>query len=357
MRGLAEAAVEPHLARSALRLVERSRRIRREHREIERRPPPDRRDAQRHDAHRKPGQQAAERGRIGLLERLAHQCLAQRRVRPPRPAAAPTRCGSGRDSACRARRSRRCARPECRPPRSPRSPPCRPPPCALPAPPRRRPSSIRFTVCTMSWRRSASTQPSAEVMPGKRGTSALFRPISRISAPTCSAPPPPNGIATNFCGSWPRSIDTSRIAPAMRASATRTIAAAASSARKAERLADMLGDRAPRGLDVERFQFAAERALRIDAAEHDLRVGQRRPRIALPVAGGARHRARAFRPDLQQAAAIDPGDRAAARADGGDLDHRRADDEAELDRGLRRDRRPCRSRSPTRRTRCRRDRR
>ena len=38
-------------------------------------------------------------------------------------------------------------------------------------------SSIRLTVCTRSWRRSASTQPSADVMPGKRGTRAHFRPI------------------------------------------------------------------------------------------------------------------------------------------------------------------------------------
>ena len=109
--------------------------------------------------------------------------------------------------------------------------------------------------------------------------------------------------------------------------------------RKAERRSDMLHDRALRGLDVERFQFAAERTLRIDAAEHDLRVGQGRPRVALAVAGRPRHRAGAFRADLQQPAAIDPGDRAAARADRGDLDHRGADHEAELDRGLRRDRR------------------
>ena len=59
----------------------------------------------------------------------------------------------------------------------------------------------RLTVCTWSWRRSAITQPSAEVTPGKRGTTAHFKPISLISAPACSAPPPPNGMATNFAGS------------------------------------------------------------------------------------------------------------------------------------------------------------
>ena len=43
---------------------------------------------------------------------------------------------------------------------------------------------------------------------------------------------------------------------------------------KLQRLADMHGDGAPRRLHVERFQLAAERALRIDPAERHLRVGQ-----------------------------------------------------------------------------------
>ena len=111
---------------------------------------------------------------------------------------------------------------------------------------------MTLSVCTMSCRRSAITQPSAEVMPGKRGTSAHFRPISRISAPTCSAPPPPNGIATKRAGSWPRSIETSRIAPAMRASATRTMASAAAVDVEPQRLADMRRDGALRRFDIER---------------------------------------------------------------------------------------------------------
>ena len=214
----------------------------------------------------------------------------------------------------------------------------RPPPCARRARPHRGRRACRLRSAPMSWRRSASTQPSAEVMPGKRGTSAHRNPISRISAPTCSAPPPPNGIATNFAGSWPRSIDTSRMAPAMRASATRTIAAAASSTSSPSGSPTCVGDRALRGLDVERFRVRRRAACRIDAAEHDLRVGQGRTRVALAVAGRPRHRAGAFRADLQQSAAVDPRDRAAAGADRGDLDHRRADDQAEIDRGLRRHR-------------------
>ena len=56
--------------------------------------------------------------------------------------------------------------------------------------------------------------------------------------------------------------------------------------------------------------------------------------VALAIAHGPRNRTGAFRPDLQQATAIDRGDRAAAGADGGDLHHRGADDQAEIDRGL-----------------------
>ena len=59
--------------------------------------------------------------------------------------------------------------------------------------------------------------------------------------------------------------------------------------RKPQRLTDMFFDRAARGIDVERIQLATERALCIDASEHDLRVGQGRPRVALPVTGGPRH--------------------------------------------------------------------
>ncbi len=121
----------------------------------------------------------------------------------------------------------------------------------------------------------------------------------------------------------------------MRALATRTIAAAAAICVEPERLADMGEDGAPCGLDVEPRELAADRPLGVDAAEHDMGVGQGRPVAAGAVADGPGHGARALGPDLQQAAAIDGGDRPAAGADGRDLDHRRADDEAEIDRRLR----------------------
>ena len=75
----------------------------------------------------------------------------------------------------------------------------------------------------------------------------------------------------------------------------------------------------------------AEEEIRVDAAEHDVGVGRRRRRAAAAVAGRARHRAGALRADAQQSALVDPGDRAAAGADGADVDHRHLDRQSPLD--------------------------
>ena len=61
--------------------------------------------------------------------------------------------------------------------------------------------------------------------------------------------------------------------------------------------------------------FAAEEIRRVEIAEHQIGVGDGRLAAALAVAGRARHRAGALRPDMQDAAGIDPRDRAAAGAD------------------------------------------
>src|SRR5262249_60920656 len=82
------------------------------------------------------------------------------------------------------------------------------------------------------------------------------------------------------------------------------------------------------------LKLAAERTVRVDAAEHDLCIGQRRTRIAETVAGGPRQRPRAFRAHLQKPAAIDACERAAACPYGRDLDHGGADDKAEIERAL-----------------------
>ena len=87
----------------------------------------------------------------------------------------------------------------------------------------------RFTVFTKSWRTSATRQPSAEVIPGRAGTSTLGIASSRASAVAWSGPAPPKANRTKSRGSWPRWSDTSRMAPAIRSFTTRSTAAATSS--------------------------------------------------------------------------------------------------------------------------------
>ena len=65
---------------------------------------------------------------------------------------------------------------------------------------------------------------------------------------------------------------------------------------------------------IERHAPAVE-IVRIEIAEHDAGVGHRRLVAAAAVAGRPRHGAGALRADAQQAAGVDPGDRAAAGAD------------------------------------------
>ena len=60
---------------------------------------------------------------------------------------------------------------------------------------------------------------------------------------------------------------------------------------------------------------AAEQAARREPPEHEVGVGDGRLGAAAAVAGRARLRAGALRPDLQQPVAVEPGDRAAAGAD------------------------------------------
>ena len=94
--------------------------------------------------------------------------------------------------------------------------------------------------------------------------------------------------------------------------------------REAERLGELGLDRLARQLAVERDGAAGQRA-GAQAAEHELRVGDGRVLAAQPVGGRPGPRAGALRADMQQARIVDPGDGAAARADGVDLDRRRGE--------------------------------
>ena len=87
-----------------------------------------------------------------------------------------------------------------------------------------------FIVRTKSYRKSATTQPSALVMPGRAGTNTSGIPSSVARAEACSGPAPPNANKLKSRGSAPRDIDTMRIAPAIKVLAIRRTADAAVSA-------------------------------------------------------------------------------------------------------------------------------
>ncbi len=91
-----------------------------------------------------------------------------------------------------------------------------------------------------------------------------------------------------------------------------------------ERVGAAIADRAGRGVNVE-VELAAEERFGAEPAEHEVRVGDRRLLAAAAVRGWSRLGAGADRADAQRAARVDPGDRAAAGADLGQLDDRRAD--------------------------------
>ncbi len=95
-----------------------------------------------------------------------------------------------------------------------------------------------------------------------------------------------------------------------------------------QRLGDVLLDRRPRGLRVER-QAAAEEEVRVDPAEHHRRIRDGRLEAAAPVAGRPRVGPRAAGPDAKQPSGVDPDDRAAARSDRLDVDRADARDVAD----------------------------
>ena len=70
---------------------------------------------------------------------------------------------------------------------------------------------------------------------------------------------------------------------------------------------------------VERAR-AAEEVVRIEITKHKVGIRHRRFATAAPIARRSRHRARAFRTDMQDAARIDAADRAAAGAEADDVE-------------------------------------
>src|SRR5439155_22911439 len=86
----------------------------------------------------------------------------------------------------------------------------------------------------------------------------------------------------------------------------------------AERLGNPIDRQLRRGT-VEQAA-AAEEIRRGEIAEHQIGVGDGRLIAALAITGRPRHRTGAVRADMQDAALVDPGDRAAAGADRSDVE-------------------------------------
>ena len=182
------------------------------------------------------------------------------------------------------------------------------------------------------------TQPSALVIPGKRGTSTDFEPDLAHQGARMQGTAAAKGHEGEFRRIMPALDGYEADGPGH--SGIRDLDDRLRRARRveAERTSDMGQDGLRRRFDIETCELVADGAFRIDAAKHHIGVGQRRARVAAAIAGRPRQGARAFRSHLEEATLVDARDRAAARSDGRDLDHGRADDEAEIDGGLGRER-------------------
>ena len=93
--------------------------------------------------------------------------------------------------------------------------------------------------------------------------------------------------------------------------------------RKAERFRYIRVDRGARCFAVERHP-AAQKVFAVEPAKREIGIGHGRSCSPAAIAGGAWARAGAFGPDCQSPVPLHLGERAAARADGADFDHRNA---------------------------------
>ena len=134
----------------------------------------------------------------------------------------------------------------------------------------------------------------------------------------CSPAAPPKASSAKRRGSTPRRTETSRTPSAIVVLTTRWMPPRRAT-RSMPSAAAMPVDGRLGGRTVEPAP-PAEKGRRVEIAEHQIGVGHRRGTAAVAVAGRARNRTGALRPDMQDAAGIDPRDRAAAGADAGDVE-------------------------------------
>jgi hypothetical protein len=191
-----------------------------------------------------------------------------------------------------------------------------------------RPRIERAVDCvrTKSCRRSATTQPSALVMPGRAGTSTLrnaeFAGEGRGMERTCAAKGEEREVARVLAD---RLIDTIRICPrhvgigdADQHRIGRSLASRPSRAPSSLWkivLISASGHASP-GMELSRSGTGGQAAGWHPKSSAACRPGHSR---------SGREATGALRPDLQNARRIDTRDRAAAGADGADIDHRHMD--------------------------------
>jgi hypothetical protein len=178
-------------------------------------------------------------------------------------------------------------------------------------------------VRTKSWRTSATRQPSAEVMPGRAGTSTFGMASSRARATACSGPAPPEGEQHEVAGIAPalqrHEADGARHLVVGHAhdggSGRHRVQVQVRADLLVEDLADVIETRAA---------GHAEQRVGVEPAQHEVRVGDRRLLATAAVGDRSRLGAGALRAYLQDARARHARDGAAAGADRVDVDHRHA---------------------------------
>ena len=198
-------------------------------------------------------------------------------------------------------------------------------------------SSGRFRVRTKSCRRSATTQPSALVIPGRAGTSTRGIASSRARSQACSGPAPPKAKSAKSRGSAPSEIDTIRIAPA--------IWVLPDPQHRLGRRLRRQPQRARRSRSAERRAHRLQRRRRRTAPAAAARAAGWHPKSSARCRRGHSRSApdRCPRSRARPAACppgIDPRDRAAAGADGAHIDHRHMDRHGIFQLDLVRHRRP-----------------
>ena len=166
--------------------------------------------------------------------------------------------------------------------------------------------------------------PIAQKAPAARGSRARLQPSARATAVPCIGPAPPAATRVKVAGLWPRSMLSRSTACSRFCSSSRITPAAASSTDRPSGLASLVSTAwrasAPSSVTAPPASGPGRRR-----PEHELRVGDGRLLAAQPVGRRSGPRAGALRADMQQARIVDPGDGAAAGADGVDLDRRRGE--------------------------------